>query len=364
VIASFLAVLLLAAPAHAASTRVEVDAAAVVPRVTPLSAPLSAPAAMLTAAPGISAAPAYAPAPLAAAMAAPAPLAAPAPVAVLAPAPVLTALPAASMPENRPEAAKPAADAPAYKSRIQTFLSRIANPFGTKAAAEAPPASEAERLDRDFAKLDVWSQVAPAARAEIESLRAAKTSKADVKDYVRREAAAAFERVKAARGTKNIGFHYNLHGGARADYVGRGIRASKGDIALRYSMNGDMNDKVYFFQTAQHDPYTALDASNGEILFFPSRMGSTLSVFALDAPELTAAMADGRIANMGSISMDFHKGMRGVPYSAFLAPPLPVFDRVAKKLGLKRLSRDEEILATVRYLEAALMAGGAYVPRN
>lgn len=361
-IASLLAVLLLAAPARAASTRVEVDAAAVVPRVTPLSAPLSAPAARLTVAPGITAAPAYAPTPLAAAMAAPAPLAAP--VAMTAPAPVLTALPAASIPENRPEAAKPAADTPAYKSRIQAFLSRIANPFGTKAAAEAPPASEAERLDQDFAALDVWSQVAPAARAEIERLRAEKTSKADLKEYVRREAAAAFERVKAARGTKNIAFHYNLHGGARAGYVGQGIRASKGDIALRYSMNGDTNDKVYFFQTAQHDPYTALDAGNGEILFFPSRMGSTLSVFALDAPELTAAMADGRIANAGAISMDFHKGMRGVPYSAFLAPPLPVFDRVAKKLGLKKLSRDEETLATVRYLEAALMAGGAFVPRN
>lgn len=151
---------------------------------------------------------------------------------------------------------------------------------------------------------------------------------------------------------------------ARADYVGAGIRASKGDIALRYSMNADANDKVYYFQTAQHDPYAALDAGNGEILFLPSRMGSTLSVFALDAPELTAAMADGRITRVGAISMDFHKGMRGVPYSAFLAPPLTVFTGVAKKVGLKRLTRDEETLATVRYLEAALTAGGAYVPRR
>src|SRR5581483_5545130 len=116
------------------------------------------------------------------------------------------------------------------------------------------------------------------------------------------------------------------------------------------------------FQTAGHQPYDALDASNGEIMFLPSRMGSVLSVFALDAPELKAAMADGRISNFGSISMDFHKGMRGVPYSAFLAPPVQVFVGTAKKLGLRRLSRDEETLATVRFLEAALTSGGAYVP--
>jgi hypothetical protein len=179
---------------------------------------------------------------------------------------------------------------------------------------------------------------------------------------VRAEAAAAFERIKAARGTANVAFHYNLHGGARDSYVGAGIRASKGDIALRYTTGGDANDKVYFFQTAVNDPYTALDARNGEILFWPSRMGSALSVFALDAPELAAAMTDGRIARVGSISMDFHKGMRGVPYRAFLAPPLEVFVRTAKKIGLRGLSRDEETLATVRYLEAALTAGGAHVP--
>jgi hypothetical protein len=225
-----------------------------------------------------------------------------------------------------------------------------------------PPANEAERLDREFAPSDVWAAVAPDARAEIEGLRARRLSKAQLKEYVRREADAAFARIKAARGTSNVGLHYNLHGGARASYVGAGIRAAKGDIALRYTMNGDLNDKVYFFQTAAASPYDALDASNGEILLFPSRMGYVLSAFAVDAPELAAAMGDGRIANVGAISMDFHKGMRGVPYSTFLAPPLEVFVGTAKKLGLRRLSRDEETLATVRFLEAALTAGGAYVP--
>ena len=128
-------------------------------------------------------------------------------------------------------------------------------------------------------------------------------------------------------------------------------------------MSGDFNDKVYFFQTAVNEPYTALDASNGGILYFPSRMGYALSLFKVDAPELKAAMSDGRITNLGSISMDFHKGMRGVPYSAFLAPPLAVFVKTAKKVGLKKLSRDEETLATARFLEAAAASGGAFVPR-
>lgn len=249
-------------------------------------------------------------------------------------------------------------------------LQSIASALGVEAPAAkpvvrpaAPAVPEAVRLDREFAKLDLWSKVGPAAKAEIEALRARKLSKAETKEYVRREVNAAFERIKASRGTANVGLHYNLHGGAREGYVGAGIRASKGDIALRYTMHGDTNDKVYFFQTAVNEAYTALDASNGEIMFFPSRMGSALSLFAVDAPELEAARADGRITNAGSISMDFHKGMRGVPYSAFLAPPLEVFVRTAKKVGLKKLSRDEETLATARYLEAAALAGGAYVPR-
>ena len=221
--------------------------------------------------------------------------------------------------------------------------------------------SEAERGDRRFAARGLWDKVAADARSEVLGLRARKLSKAALKEYVRAEAAAAFDRIKAARGVVNIGLHYNLHGGSREGYVGTGIRATKGDIALRYSMNGDSNDKVYYFQTAAHSPYDALDASNGEILLFPSRMGSVLSVFDLDAPELAAARADGRIKNAGAISMDFH-GLPGVPYSAFLAPPMQVFTDTAKRLGLRSLSRDEETLAAVRFLEAALTEGGADVP--
>jgi hypothetical protein len=160
----------------------------------------------------------------------------------------------------------------------------------------------------------------------------------------------------------NLGFHYNLHGGARDGYVGRGINATMGDIALNYTIHGDRNYKVYFFQSEKFRLYDILNESNPAQLVFSSRMGSALNVFNLNAPELEAARADGRIKNYGNISMDFH-GMRGVPYSTYLAPPMEVFSGTAKKIGLKKLSRDEETLATVRYLEAALTAGGAYIPR-
>jgi hypothetical protein len=353
-ISILLAAALIAPPARAATARVEIAAPERISLSAPAIAPQGSPIPILT--PSLTAAPSLSATPVGAA-----PTLAPTPIAA-APALAPVALPALALsPAPRPAAAD-APDEPAYRSRIRGFLGRI-NPFGAAAAEQSPPANEAERLDREFSKLDFWEQAGPRAKDEILDLRARGLTKEQTKEYVRAQVNAAFERVKAARGSGNIGFHFNLHGGRREDYVGSGIRASKGDIALRYSMNADANDKVYFFQTAAHDAYTALDASNGEILFFPSRMGHALNVFALDAPELEAARADGRITDGGSIAMNFHKGMRGVPYSAYLAPPLTVFVDTAKKVGLKKLSRDEETLATARYLEAALTVGGAFVPR-
>ncbi|MDE2510562.1 MAG: hypothetical protein KGL74_05525, partial [Elusimicrobia bacterium] len=286
------------------------------------------------------------------------PAPAPLPVAAMPSAPALSVLPAASA----PSAAAPAAEAPAFQSRIRKFLARIVDPFGSgKSEAVAP--TEAERLDAEFSAKDVWSQISPAVRAELDGLRARKMSKAEMSAYVRAQADAATARILAARGTANIGFHYNLHGGARGGYVGRGINAAMGDIALNYTTHGDRNYKVYFFQSEKYRLYDILNESNPAQLVFPSRMGSALSVFDLNAPALVAARADGRIKNFGRISMDFH-GMRGVPYSAFLAPPLDVFHGTAKRVGMKKLTRDEETLATVRYLEAALINGGAYVPKN
>ena len=299
----------------------------------------------------------------------------------LAPAPsVITALPASTLrvegfpviaaaatpesPKSNPEAAATPADKaqPTFKTRILGMLKSMANPFGGKSAEEVIPANEAQRLDREFSKIDLWGQVAPTAKAEIEKIRALKLSKAAMKEYVQREADAAIERIKTARGIANIGFHYNLHGGRREEYVGEGIRATMGDIALRYSMNADSNYKVYFFQSAEHGGFVPLDATHGEHIFIKMRMGYVMNLFDLDAPPLAAARADGRIKNFGAISMDFY-GMKGVPYSAYLAPPVEVFHKTAHMIGLKKLAWDEETLVTVRYLEAAALAGGAFVPK-
>lgn len=362
---ALLLLLALAHPAHAGvAISAEAGANSAVPKIslqTSLS-PLSGPALSATLTPGLNVS-----------LAAPTVLTAQALPAPLAHSAILTPVVAQAQTlsaASTPEAPKPVETAaapvdktqPSFKTKILGMLKSLANPFGTKSSEETAPANEAERLDREFAKVDVWGQISPAARAEIEKIRAQKMTKAAFKAYVAKEADAAFERMKAARGTTNIGLHFNLHGGRREDYVGKGINATMGDIALRYDMNADRNYKVYFFQSAQHGGYTPLDASNGEILFFPTRMGHTLNLFDLDAPEIRAAQADGRIKNFSSISMDFH-GMKGVPYSAYLAPPVEVFVGTAKKIGLKKLTRDEETLATVRYLEAVVLAGGAFVPR-
>ncbi len=224
----------------------------------------------------------------------------------------------------------------------------------------APPKSEAERLDREFEQAAIWAEIAPAVRAEIEGLRARKLKKDALRAYVQEQAAAALERVKASLGVSNVGFHFNLHGGRREDYVGAGINATMGDIALNYTTQGDTNHKVYFFQSAEHGLFAPLDERNPAIMFFPSRMGFALNLFDLNHPLLEKAKADGRIKNFGGISMDFH-GMRGVPYETYLAPPLEVFVSTKKRLGMS-VSRDEETLATLRFVEAALARGGAFIP--
>lgn len=255
------------------------------------------------------------------------------------------------------------APATGFGAKVKSILARIVNPFGTsKEEGQSKPLSPAEEGYARFKKEDFWAKTAEPTRAEIEKLRALK-SKAEAQAYVRKAGQEILARLQAKHGTENLGFHFNLHGGTAEGYVqGGGIRATMGDIANNYTMHGDKNLKVYFFQSKNVPLYDVLNESNPAMLMFPSRMGGVLSVFRLDSPELKAAMADGRIKNFGNISMDFH-GMRGVPYSSYIAPPIEVFHGTAKKLGVKgRLSRDEETLAVMRYLEAVALSDERFVP--
>jgi hypothetical protein len=85
-------------------------------------------------------------------------------------------------------------------------------------------------------------------------------------------------------------------------------------------------------------------------------MGSVLILFRRDSPALAKALQSGAAGHPTAISLDFDEAsLAGISYSDFLVPPLDVFNGVAKKVGQRRLSRDEETLAVLRYIEAAAL---------
>lgn len=245
---------------------------------------------------------------------------------------------------------------------------------GPASAAELALAKTQSKIDWDAAKAkdaqlaayqrflarDHWKDVAATFGDELTKVRAL-GSKEAVTAYVQKTGDEVIERIKAKFGTENIGFHYNLHGGHRDGYVeGNGIRATMGDIALNYSMNADRNYKVYFFQSAKHRLYDVLNERNPNI--YSSRMGFVLNLFRRDSKTLTEGLKTGAVARPSDISIDFDTDkLRGIPYSDFLIPPLDVFYGVAKKAGQGRLSRDEETLAVMRYIEAAALDGEDWI---
>jgi hypothetical protein len=227
---------------------------------------------------------------------------------------------------------------------------------------EAQKASVYSAHYREFAARDYWGRVRPGLARELAAVRAL-GGKAAVRAYIRDEADKVLARIRAAHGTGNVGFHYNLHGGTPESYVRGGIRASVGDIALRYGFPGDPHDKVYFFQSSEHDLFSILDASNGERPW--ARMGTVLMLFRRDSPVLAQALESRAASHPTAISLHFdtHR-MRGIAYEDFLVPPLEAFKGVAKKSGQARLSRDEETLAVLRYIEAAVLDPAARLPRT
>jgi len=205
-----------------------------------------------------------------------------------------------------------------------------------------------------FVARDHWQDVRASFGSELAKVRAL-GSPAATRAYVQEEARRALPALLAAHGTANIGFHYNLHGGQARQYVeGGGISATVGDIALQHSRHGDPNHKVYFFQSAEHGLFDVLDARNPQP--FIGRMGHVLLLFRRDSATLARALETGAAARPTAISLDFDPSrLKGVPYEDLLVPPLEVFNGVAKKVGQRRLSRDEETLAVLRYIVAAAL---------
>jgi hypothetical protein len=252
-----------------------------------------------------------------------------------------------------------AAETKGFGAKVLSILARIVNPFGRDKTPEQVPAPVAERREKYAATMavDHWAESAPKIekdRAELQS----RQSKVSKEEYLRKVGAEIVEKLKARHGAKELGFHYNLHGGQIDGYVdGDGIHATMGDIALNYSpMTADRNYKVYMFRSEHVNLYDVLNESNPAMLLFPSRMGHVFMVIRTDSAKLEQGRKDGGVLRESQISIDFDTSkLRGVPYEAYLVPPAEIF-KVPKSLKLGKLSRDEQTLAAMRYIEAIGLA--------
>jgi hypothetical protein len=220
---------------------------------------------------------------------------------------------------------------------------------------------ELRKKTRISGKSDLWQDLRPAVQAEVEQIR--QLSKTDRQAYLERVGDEVLRKLKKKYGNEEFGFHYNLHGGALEDYVDRGgIMISQGDIALNYG-HGDPNYKVYFFRSSNVNLYHLLSEGNPQ-LYGRGRMGNVLMVFPYDSEYILRGMKEKGILRPSSISLDFdekwvrnqevsrHSGIGiGIPATEFLAPPAEVFVGLKNKVGMGGLSRDEETLATMRYLD-------------
>jgi hypothetical protein len=208
---------------------------------------------------------------------------------------------------------------------------------------------------------DLWPELRPKIQEEIESLRS--LPKAERTTFVRKAADRVLDDLKRRYGSEELGFHYNLHGGILEDYVDRGgIMITQGDIALQYG-RGDANYKVYFFRSSNVSLYDLLNEGNPQ-LYGHGRMGNVIMTFPYDSEYIRQGMKEKGILRPSSISLDFDENwvrkqeiskqtgtLIGIPATEFIAPPADIFNGMKKKVGMGSLSRDEETLAAVRYLE-------------
>ena len=174
--------------------------------------------------------------------------------------------------------------------------------------------------------------------------------------------------ITAQTGASNIGFHFNLNGGAARQYVDAGgIYAARGaDVAVAYGMGGAHNERIYFFDSNHIGLYDMLSETNPKIVY-GGRMGNVVNIFSLDSSAISDATASEAISRRTAIFFDYNaealalmpwnKGREsrfiGIPSSAYIAPPLELFTDTSA-LGVGRLSRDEETLVAMRYIERAL----------
>lgn len=220
----------------------------------------------------------------------------------------------------------------------------------------------------DLKEAQAWDEVRESVKLELLQFR--RLSSDEKKQKLSHVSSEVMVALKALSGGKNIGFHFNLHGGRRDDYVTKGgIIAQMGDVAINYGASKDFNKKVYYFRSDEMVLADILNTKNPQLVFFRQRMGNVLILFNLEAPVLQEYRAQGYIKKEGIIFSDFDESRLrqaglfvGVPESAFLMPPVTVFKNTKKLLGERSLTWDEETLATLRFLEryAAITAARTF----
>ncbi len=206
-----------------------------------------------------------------------------------------------------------------------------------------------------------------AVREEIEYIRGL-PEKGKVRAYLRGVGDEIISGIKLLHGSHELGFHYNLHGGTRDDYMNAGgILATMGDIEIRYSRLAKKQCQVYFFRSSKTNLYDIVDERHPEWLFLPSRMGSLVTIFRLDSDYLIRAFMEGGAFNQHDIAISFDEGWMakhnngkhiGIPSSTFIAPPIDPFSSVKRRIGLTGfeaiktwLTRDEKTLVAMRVIE-------------
>jgi hypothetical protein len=188
----------------------------------------------------------------------------------------------------------------------------------------------------------------------------------------------ATQRILDHFGIAAIGAHYNLHGGQREQFVESGglLASYGGDIEWNHNPQATKPRwGTYLFETGSVSLLEILNESNPSLPFLPSRMGHVLVLFDVEGPFIQRARAEGGASTRVGTFQEFNPrwlsaqpvnagrnewNLIGYPWAEFLAPPLRVFDGLSRRVGL-RLSRAEENLVTLRYLESLLLQ---LPPRN
>jgi hypothetical protein len=201
-----------------------------------------------------------------------------------------------------------------------------------------------------------WDRIRASVKQEVAEFR--RLPKEQRREYLEKTSEEVTAYLHMVFKTDNLGFHYNLHGGARESYITTGgIVATRGDVTLQ-----DLSHKVYFFQSQSVGLLKVLDTANPNVAFPRMRMGHVLILFDLNAPVIKRLEADGVIRNKQAIFYDVDvsspmsmKGQDGadigVPVEAFVLPPMVVFTDLANKSGVNRPSWEEQNLIMMRFLE-------------